>query len=407
MRILAGDEEATDGSGAASPRGRAWGCCARTASWTTTAIILDLAMRGDAVVWRRWPSSAGMAEPSAHPDPGALSPTWRIASPRTTATRWRRGPARCWRGWASRPRVHRQPLGTLSGGFKLRVLLAQVLVGGADLLLLDEPTNHLDILSIRWLEKFLADYAGCAVVISHDQRFLDNVTTHTLDVDYRTITLYTGSYSTLRAWTRRPSASARRPTNRARRGRDRPQAGLRRALRRQEHQGHPGPEPAQADREDRGGGAGAELAARAGAALRARAPQRPRGAGARAGSTSPTATKRVLDRRVADGAAGRARGHHRPQRPGQVDAAEDRRRSPGRRRGQRALGTRGPGRLFPPGSPRGAGRPRRHRRWRRCGRPVPGETTTFVRGAAGAGAVLGRRRRQEASARCRAASRRG
>jgi ATPase subunit of ABC transporter with duplicated ATPase domains len=91
---------------------------------------------------------------------------------------------------------HEQPLGTLSGGFKLRVLLAQVLVGGADVLLLDEPTNHLDILSIRWLEKFLADYNGCAVVISHDQRFLDNVTSHTLDVDYRTITLYTGNYST-------------------------------------------------------------------------------------------------------------------------------------------------------------------------------------------------------------------
>jgi len=84
----------------------------------------------------------------------------------------------------------------LSGGFKLRVLLAQVLVGGADILLLDEPTNHLDILTIRWLEKFLADYTGCAVIISHDQRFLDNVTSHTLDVDYRTITLYTGCYST-------------------------------------------------------------------------------------------------------------------------------------------------------------------------------------------------------------------
>ena len=71
------------------------------------------------------------------------------------------------------------------------MLLAQVLVGGADILLLDEPTNHLDILTIRWLEKFLADYAGCAVIISHDQRFLDNVTSHTLDVDYGTITLLT------------------------------------------------------------------------------------------------------------------------------------------------------------------------------------------------------------------------
>src|SRR5690606_32763775 len=50
---------------------------------------------------------------------------------------------------------HRQPLSVLSGGFKLRVLLAQVLAGAPDALLLDEPTNHLDIVSIRWLEKFL------------------------------------------------------------------------------------------------------------------------------------------------------------------------------------------------------------------------------------------------------------
>jgi ATPase subunit of ABC transporter with duplicated ATPase domains len=62
-------------------------------------------------------------------------------------------------------------------------------------LLLDEPTNHLDILSIRWLEKFLAAYRGCALVISHDQRFLDNVATHILDVDYGTIDMYPGNYS--------------------------------------------------------------------------------------------------------------------------------------------------------------------------------------------------------------------
>jgi ATPase subunit of ABC transporter with duplicated ATPase domains len=91
--------------------------------------------------------------------------------------------------------VHRRPLSTLSGGFKLRVLLAQVLAGNPDVLLLDEPTNHLDILSIRWLEKFLHDFAGPVVTISHDHRFLDNVSTHILDVDYQTVTLYTGNYT--------------------------------------------------------------------------------------------------------------------------------------------------------------------------------------------------------------------
>lgn len=91
--------------------------------------------------------------------------------------------------------VHRDPVSTLSGGFRLRVLLAQVLASDPDVLLLDEPTNHLDILSIRWLEKFLRDFAGTAVVISHDHRFLDNVSTTILDVDYETVLSYPGNYA--------------------------------------------------------------------------------------------------------------------------------------------------------------------------------------------------------------------
>ena len=96
--------------------------------------------------------------------------------------------------------VHRNPMSTLSGGFKLRVLLAQVLASEPDALLLDEPTNHLDILSIRWLERFLTEtFKGLAVIISHDHRFLDNICTHIVDVDYETIMLYPGNYTAFMA----------------------------------------------------------------------------------------------------------------------------------------------------------------------------------------------------------------
>jgi ATPase subunit of ABC transporter with duplicated ATPase domains len=89
---------------------------------------------------------------------------------------------------------HHQPMSVLSGGYKLRVLLAQTLASKPDVLLLDEPTNHLDILSIRWLEKFLLKYRGCVLIVSHDRRFLNSVATHIVDVDYEQVMLYPGNY---------------------------------------------------------------------------------------------------------------------------------------------------------------------------------------------------------------------
>jgi ATPase subunit of ABC transporter with duplicated ATPase domains len=90
---------------------------------------------------------------------------------------------------------HTGPMSSLAAGYKLRVLIAQVLFGRPDVLLLDEPTNHLDLDSIRWLENFLIDYKGTLVVISHDRHFLNAVATHIADVDYQVITVYTGGYN--------------------------------------------------------------------------------------------------------------------------------------------------------------------------------------------------------------------
>jgi ATPase subunit of ABC transporter with duplicated ATPase domains len=91
---------------------------------------------------------------------------------------------------------HESKMKSLAGGYKLRVLIAQVLFGKPDVLLLDEPTNHLDLESIRWLEHFLTqEFKGTLVVVSHDRHFLNEVVTHIADVDYQTVTVYTGNYA--------------------------------------------------------------------------------------------------------------------------------------------------------------------------------------------------------------------
>jgi ATPase subunit of ABC transporter with duplicated ATPase domains len=89
---------------------------------------------------------------------------------------------------------HEKTMSELAGGRKLRVLLAQALFGNPDALLLDEPTNNLDIDSIRWLERFLSNYRGVLITISHDRRFLNEICTHIADIDYETIITYTGGY---------------------------------------------------------------------------------------------------------------------------------------------------------------------------------------------------------------------
>jgi ATPase subunit of ABC transporter with duplicated ATPase domains len=91
---------------------------------------------------------------------------------------------------------HYKPLSMLSGGFKLRVLLAQALFQEPDILLLDEPTNHLDVISIRWLEKYLqTEFKGMVLFISHDIEFINRLADNILDIDYGEIRQYSGQYS--------------------------------------------------------------------------------------------------------------------------------------------------------------------------------------------------------------------
>lgn len=83
----------------------------------------------------------------------------------------------------------------LNGNEKVRVLLAQALFGNPDILILDEPTNDLDIHTITWLENYLMDFNNTLIVVSHDRHFLDTVCTHTADIDFGQIKLYSGNYT--------------------------------------------------------------------------------------------------------------------------------------------------------------------------------------------------------------------
>ncbi|KGA22905.1 ABC transporter ATP-binding protein [Pectobacterium brasiliense] len=88
-----------------------------------------------------------------------------------------------------------QPVSAFSGGWRMRLNLAQALICRSDLLLLDEPTNHLDLDAVIWLEKWLKNYTGTLVLISHDRDFLDPVVTKILHIEQQSLNEYTGNYS--------------------------------------------------------------------------------------------------------------------------------------------------------------------------------------------------------------------
>ncbi len=90
--------------------------------------------------------------------------------------------------------LHR-PLREFSGGWRMRVMLAKLLLEKPSCLMLDEPTNHLDLPSIEWVENYLRNYDGAVIVVSHDRTFLDNVITKTVDVTNQQLVTYEGNYS--------------------------------------------------------------------------------------------------------------------------------------------------------------------------------------------------------------------
>jgi len=98
-------------------------------------------------------------------------------------------------GLGIKEEFHYQLMKELSGMEKVRVLLARALFGKPDNLLLDEPTNDLDVDTVMWLENYLANYDNTVLVVSHDRHFLDAVSTHTVDIDFGKVQLFSGNYT--------------------------------------------------------------------------------------------------------------------------------------------------------------------------------------------------------------------
>jgi ATPase subunit of ABC transporter with duplicated ATPase domains len=193
LRILAGREEADAGEVTLARRARL-GFLEQDQFEFDELPILDVVMMGHEPLWRAIQAKEALLDNAAEEFDadryGELEEF--ITQNDGYALEARAG--EILEGLAIPTAVHGEPLRTLSGGFKLRVLLGQTLCAQPDVLLLDEPTNHLDILSIRWLERFLAGFKGAVAVVSHDHRFLNNVCTHIADVDYERVTIYKGNY---------------------------------------------------------------------------------------------------------------------------------------------------------------------------------------------------------------------
>jgi ATP-binding cassette subfamily F protein 3 len=114
--------------------------------------------------------------------------------------------ARLMHGLGFAPGDEHRSVAEFSGGWRMRLNVAQALMCRSDVLLLDEPTNHLDLDAVIWLQEWLANYSGTLLLVSHDRDFLDDLTDHILHIENQTLTLYTGNYSAFE--TRRAEALA-------------------------------------------------------------------------------------------------------------------------------------------------------------------------------------------------------
>ncbi|HTP49085.1 MAG TPA: ATP-binding cassette domain-containing protein [Anaeromyxobacteraceae bacterium] len=192
MRILSGDEEADAGS---VHRPKRLGILRQDHFRYENDRVLDVVLMGNAALWKAMKEKDDiLAQADVSEEDGHRLAELEGVVAEEDGYEAEAQAASLLQGLGIDTAWHDQPMRSLAGGIKLRVLLAQALFGKPDGLLLDEPTNNLDLDSIRWLEAFLRDFEGVLVTISHDRHFLNSICTHIADIDYEAIITYAGGY---------------------------------------------------------------------------------------------------------------------------------------------------------------------------------------------------------------------
>lgn len=195
LRLIAGEEEPLEGA-VAIPKDASIGWLKQDQYRYEDTLITDIVIQGKPQLWQALVEKEQLLTSEQWDDEAG----YRLGKLEETIAHYDGYSAEAFAeklliGLGVDTKYHRQPLKALSGGYKLRVLLAQTLFQQPDVLLLDEPTNHLDIVSIDWLEKYLkSEFEGLLLFISHDMEFVNRLSDYILDIDYGEIRQYSGNY---------------------------------------------------------------------------------------------------------------------------------------------------------------------------------------------------------------------
>lgn len=192
LALIKGDVEEDGGSFRISDKVAISHVSQETPAVTTAAV--EYVMQGDAELWRVQQAISAAERRGSESDGAALIGLHETME-HIDGYAARARAARLMHGLGFTAGQENQPVSGFSGGWRMRLNLAQALMCRSDLLLLDEPTNHLDLEAVIWLEKWLKNYRGTLLLISHDRDFLDRCINRIAHVEQQSVTLYQGNYT--------------------------------------------------------------------------------------------------------------------------------------------------------------------------------------------------------------------